>query len=703
MISLPLRFRCGKPLAMVLFISLLIIWQPRGSAATPQIQPLDSAAFQNGWPVQDSGWHSVVGLYKNGELEALAKLLTGLAAEADSSLRLLALRNLAVVYKDLGQWSLVVDTYLEAVELAGSDGELWYDLGWALYALARYPAAAAAFEQSLAMAPMQPQTLVALGAALGEYAPDRALTHLLQAISLDPGHAIAYYELGIVYDRLGRTAEAVDAFETALRRDGGLTRLHPYLARVYEAQGDLRKAWSAYQKTSLVRTYDKQVAEDMARFVASKEAFLRQMEELEAKDRASLQLRQVTPVFSPDAPQIRVGLAEEAETIRLAWSGPVELLRWGRVVARLQPGGIWLLTRKGDVLSLRSEDGRTEVSGKAPWQLVPEKPTSTIAVYDMEMGKGYFYARKEHRQYRGSMEALVREGGITLVNIVDMESYLLSVVPSEMFTSMPLEALKAQAIAARTYTYRSLGRYWQRGFDVQGSVASSEYRGVGVEHANTTAAVLETLGLVLRDGDRPAQVFYNATAGGHTASSEEVWGGKISYLQPIVDTLDPSPPEFPLGPLALEAWIKKAPRVFASDSSYTTRSSFRWVLPVPAAEIEARVNARQAIGTVLAIRPGRRAVGGQVLEVEVVGSRGTHVVKGDSIRSMLGGLKSNLFKVESHLDADGRVREFVFYGGGFGHGVGLDQLGAAGMAEQGYDVAAILAHYYGSVKVHKLY
>jgi hypothetical protein len=98
MISLPLRFRCGKPLAMVLFISMLIIWQPRGSAATAQTQPLDSAAFQNGWPVQDSGWHSVVGLYKNGELEALAKLLTGLAAEADSSLRLLALRNLAVVF-----------------------------------------------------------------------------------------------------------------------------------------------------------------------------------------------------------------------------------------------------------------------------------------------------------------------------------------------------------------------------------------------------------------------------------------------------------------------------------------------------------------------------------------------------------------------------------------------------------------------------
>ena len=308
------------------------------------------------------------------------------------------------------------------------------------------------------------------------------MSNLLQAIDLDPGYAIAYRELGLVYDRLGRTAEAIEAFENALRRDGGLTRLHVYLARAYEAQGDLRKAWSAYQKTSLVRTYDKQVAEDTASFVAKNESFLRRMEEQEAKDRASLKLREVTPLSVPGAPEVRVGLMEKAEIIRMAWSGPVEVSRWGRPIARLQPGKIWVVTRKGNVITMATEDGESEISGKAPLQIVPEEPSSTIAVYDMELGRGYFYARKEHRLYRGKMELLVREGGMTLVNIVDMESYLLSVVPSEMYTSMPMEALKAQAVAARTYTYRSLGRYWQRGFDVIGSVASSEYRGVGVEH-----------------------------------------------------------------------------------------------------------------------------------------------------------------------------------------------------------------------------
>ena len=133
---------------------------------------------------------------------------------------------------------------------------------------------------------------------------------------------------------------------------------------------------------------------------------------------------------------------------------------------------------------MRSEDGRTVVTGTPPWQLNPTDPGFSSVVYDLETGQGYFFARLEHRRYRGSFELLLTadSSGMTLVNIVDLESYLLSVVPSEMPASMPTAALEAQAVAARTYTLRSLGRFKSRGFDVSGSVLSSEYRGVDVEH-----------------------------------------------------------------------------------------------------------------------------------------------------------------------------------------------------------------------------
>lgn len=671
-------------------------------APAAELLPLDSPQFQNGWPETDERWQMVAELYRQGELERLEGLLTELTY-SDHSRRLLALRNLAVVQKDLGQLQRALESYGLAIMVDGSEVRLWQDLGWVCYSLARYADAAQAFEWAAALSPSDPRSLLGLGMALARHAPDRALSALTAATELDSGYAAAFYELGFLLDRLGRKTEAMAALERAVKLDGAYTGVWPYLARAYEEQGDRMRAWNAYQKAVGTRPRDSELQADLARFVARNEDVLREAELAGAVDRASVRLRRVEPMVESGAPAVRVGLVENANSLKLAWGAPVEVRRLGQVVTRLRPGGIWTLSKTGKVLSLRSHDGEVIVSGAAPWELVPTDPTSTIAVYDMEMGKGYFYARREHRQYRGHMELLLGDGGITLVNVVDLESYLLSVVPSEMYARMPLEALKVQAVAARTYTLRSLGRYKTRGFDVLGSVASSEYRGAGVEHPNTTAAVLATTGMVLRDGSRLAEVYYSATAGGHTVSSQEMWGGGRDYLNGLLDAKTQTPLSFPLGPAALEAWIKEMPQVFAAQSSFTTRSSFRWELVVPAGEIEARVNASKPVGQLTGIVARKRALGGQVLEVEVIGNKGTYLVKGDRIRSTLGGLKSNLFKVEVRLGPTGLPESFVFFGGGFGHGVGMDQLGTAAMAEQGYDMAAIIRHYLGPVQLVKEY
>src|SRR5690606_12505494 len=107
------------------------------------------------------------------------------------------------------------------------------------------------------------------------------------------------------------------------------------------------------------------------------------------------------------------------------------------------------------------------------------------------------------------------------------------VVPAEVYPSMHPEAVKAQAIAARTYALRSLGRYESRGFDVLGSVVSAEYRGVGRGHPLTTRAVLETRGLVLTHRGRLIEALYHSSAGGYTSSGEDVWGGATAYLQAL--------------------------------------------------------------------------------------------------------------------------------------------------------------------------
>ena len=110
-----------------------------------------------------------------------------------------------------------------------------------------------------------------------------------------------------------------------------------------------------------------------------------------------------------------------------------------------------------------------------------------------------------------------------------------------------------------------------------------------------------------------------------------------------------------------------------------------------------------SIGEVLKIIPGSRGIGGYVNRVTLVGTKGSHVVRGDSIRSTLGGLKSNAFKVEAVVGADGLPESFIFYGAGFGHGVGLSQFGAAGMAEAGMTVDEILGHYFPGAVIRPNY
>ncbi len=689
--------------SLALFSLLLTILIPVTSTrAMTGLVPLDTPAFQNGWLADSPAWASILRAYTGGQLAVTAERLQALL---DGPEALLAAKNLAVVYKDAGKMAEAAAAYRQAIALSPADAGLWRDLGWALYDAARREEAAEAFVRALELAAADPWSLYGLGLSRAASNPQAALYALEQAVAADPLLAAAQYDLGLLYLQSGRAEEATKALQAALSADGNYTGAHAYLARLYEAKGQLAAAWNAYQKGALARPQDAALLQDKVRFQNQHADFIKEAEQAASKERAAVQPIRVTPIQVAGAPPIRVGLLEGASTMRLAWGAPLRLRRNNQQVTLLPAGDIWTLTNNGNVLTLTSPGREMTISGAAPWTLQSTDGASTITVYDMEVGKGSFYAYVEHRHYRGDIEVSVRNGGMTLVNTVDLESYLASVVPSEMYASMPGEALKVQAVAARTYTLKSLGRYAARGFDVLGTPASSEYRGAQAEQASTTAAVLATAGQVLvAAGGTLAETYYSATAGGYSVSSEEAWGGARPYL---IARLDSGPvagaPVFPLGPAALEAWIKQAPAVFASQSRFTPRANFRWVKIVEADELTTRANARKNIGAVAAVIPGKRSEGGYVQEVTIRGAAGELVVKGDIIRSTLGGLRSNLFKVEAQYGADGKPLRFVFCGGGYGHGVGMDQLGASGMAEMGYTMSEIIQHYFGSLQVVKRY
>ena len=289
-----------------------------------------------------------------------------------------------------------------------------------------------------------------------------------------------------------------------------------------------------------------------------------------------------------------------------------------------------------------------------------------------------------------------------MVNQLNLEEYLYSVVPSEIPAYWPEEALTAQAIAARSYTLANMGRFSNRGFDLMGSVRSASYRGAGNEAERTNAAVDASQGQVLTYDGKILNAVYSANSGGHTESGESVWGNP-SPLQAVSDP-ELSTRTSPLPPEDLARWLAETPASFSSKPGLHSASAYRWRTWVSAEEISARLRSRGTeLGQIISLLSKGRGISGRVEKILVRGTLGSSEIRGDAIRSVLGSLRSNLFVSEPLLGSGKLPESFIFSGGGWGHGVGMDQSGAAGMASDGWTAAEILAHYYPGTAIETLY
>jgi SpoIID/LytB domain protein len=271
-----------------------------------------------------------------------------------------------------------------------------------------------------------------------------------------------------------------------------------------------------------------------------------------------------------------------------------------------------------------------------------------------------------------------------------MEEYLYSVVPSEMPVSWPTEALKAQAIAARSYAIANLGQFKDRGFDLFGTPHSMAYHGVGAEYKKSSEVVDVTHGMILLGGKQPLKAYFSANHGGYSEDCLTLWGYD-AYMQAVPDKLIPQ--RISLLPLdALYRWIRDTPVSYSNVPKYSHVSAYRWEKWVSPVEIRRRL--AEDPGEITQIITRGRGISGRVVELEVRGTKRTVNVKGDAIWSAMGGLRSSLFTIRQKLDKNGVLEYFVFQGAGYGHGIGLDQHGAAGMASVGLSSSEILRHYY---------
>ena len=328
----------------------------------------------------------------------------------------------------------------------------------------------------------------------------------------------------------------------------------------------------------------------------------------------------------------------------------------------------------------------------------PKRATEALTVDDVPTGTGGSQLETGHedRRYWGSVYVtLDHDGSLVAANAVPEDKLLAGLVPAEMYPDAPPAALEAQAIAARTELLQKIGR---RNLTDPFLLCSTQqcqvYAGAGKEDARTTRAVDHTRGMVLlRDGGGLVDIRYSASCGGHTEDNDAIWGGDPDpSLRGRADT--------PGGDASrvsdLDAFLAEDPKAAWCGHA---KGKFRWTETIAETELTARVAAEYPdVGRVQALAAKQRGVSGRILTLAITGDRGTVDVTGDvHIRRLLGGLKSTLFSISKDGDT------FVFHGAGFGHGVGMCQAGAIGMAEAGKTHVEILKQYYRGTHLHRLY
>lgn len=360
-------------------------------------------------------------------------------------------------------------------------------------------------------------------------------------------------------------------------------------------------------------------------------------------------------------PAVKVGLQEGVRRAEVSTSVPGN---WFDATGRLVSGSgamqLW---------ALRAENGRVVLTSRgrdigvftSPLRLeAPSEPGRTGLVF----AAGHWY--------RGALEIRARGRALTVVNEVGLEPYLYGVVPAEMSPRWPLEALKAQAVAARTYALAKLGQFQSRGFDLRPNTENQVYSGASVETVASNAAVDGTHGQVLTHGGRVIAAYFHSCSGGFTDSGAAIWGEPRPYLQPVPD-YDQASPRY--------SWQKQI-----------SRAGLREGL------------ARQGVqvGDPVRVDVLERSYSGRVLKVRVTGTSGHRDVSGGAIRTAAG-LYSTLYSVApDSFDPRGIPSRFLFAGRGHGHGLGMSQWGARTLASNGYTHLQILAHYYPSAQLSSI-
>jgi SpoIID/LytB domain protein len=363
------------------------------------------------------------------------------------------------------------------------------------------------------------------------------------------------------------------------------------------------------------------------------------------------------------------------------------------------------------------------------------------------IGLHFHWERRENQRFQGGLKFIAEKGGITAINIISLEDYLKSVISSEMSATSSVELLKAHAIISRSWLLAQIQknkdltgdyqtsftspteivRWYDREdhalFDVCADDHCQRYQGITRQTTGLVNTVIdETRGRVLTYGHVICDARFSKCCGGIMETFENVWEPIVHpYLQGKADNAGNAP----LLDLTMEenadAWIRSSPPAFCNtqdaailrqvlnDYDRETADFYRWKVSYSQEELSSLIRERSGIdyGEIIALEPIERGTSGRIIRLRIIGTeRVTTIGKELEIRRTLSltHLYSSAFVVDaSEENEEGIPQQFTLTGAGWGHGVGLCQIGAAMMAEKGYSYEEILHHYFPETQIDKKY
>jgi len=358
--------------------------------------------------------------------------------------------------------------------------------------------------------------------------------------------------------------------------------------------------------------------------------------------------------FPIPRPVIRIALDLNLEDVHIDASSGMKIYRVAEDYQLLAEDASEVRVKDWKDQGVRVNDELVDLDEGASLYLIPANPHGRLT-YGGKNYRGIFVLR-------GSLK------GTILINMLNLEDYLKGVVPGELPPHFfgEIEALKAQAVAARTYALKNLGRFGELGFDLYATPRSQLYEGMSLEHPLSSRAVEETKGEVAVYDGKLINALYTSTCGGATENAEAVFGGNaVPYLQSTECVMENE-----------------------------------WQVRTSREELEARLNEYYPIGKLIDLVPRKRGASRRVIELSIIGSERRILMTGLKIRQVLN-LRDTLFVIDRETDEEGQPAHFIFSGRGRGHGVGLCQVGAFRMARNGATYEEILSKYYRGIRIEK--